>query len=44
MISTSIVLPEIQEHGWEAYGTIDWVNQPFPDDINELLLVNKDES
>jgi hypothetical protein len=32
----SILLPEIHD------GSIGWVDQPFPDDINELLL-NEDE-
>jgi len=38
-----IEIPSITNHGWVADGSIDWIENPFPDDITELLL-NEDES
>ena len=34
--------PSVTEHGWNQYAHIIWIDEPFPDDINELSL--NDES
>ena len=37
-----ILLPNIDEHGWQADGSIDWIKEPYPDGIYNLLIEQND--
>ena len=37
-------LPQIEEHGWNAYGSIVWITEPYPEDISDLLMNHSLES
>ena len=32
-----ILFPSIEEHGWQADCSINWIEEPFPDDISDFL-------
>ena len=32
--------PELLESGWEANGEIQWVNDIYPDKVNQILLIS----
>ena len=38
----SLSLPDIFDHIWDEDGRIKWIQQPFPDDITELLMFDND--
>ena len=38
-----IELPEISDYGWNEDGTIEWIVQPYPDEICDLLVQVVDE-
>ena len=38
-----IKLPEISDHGWNEDGTIEWIVQPYPHEICNLLVQVDDE-
>ena len=40
--SAQISFPNIDEHGWQADGSIDCITEPYPDDIYNLLLEQND--
>ena len=40
--SAQISLPNIDDHGWQADGGIDWITEPYPDGIYNLLLEQDD--
>ena len=42
--SAQISLSNIDENGWHADGTINWITEPYPDDISDLLLQENEES
>ena len=38
-----IEFPPIEENGWIADGSIQWVNDRFPDDVEDLLVQSDDD-
>ena len=40
---TRMIPEEPQFHGWMTDLQIDWIDEPFPDDIVELLMGKEDE-
>ena len=32
-----MLFPSIEEHGWQADCSINWIEEQFPDDISDLL-------
>ena len=37
----SFELPSIADHGWDQNANIWWIKEPFPKDIEEILISNK---
>ena len=37
----SFELPNIADHGWDQNANIWWIKEPFPKDIEEILISNK---
>ena len=33
-----INVPDLKDHGWNSDGEIQWLDDAFPDDINEMLF------
>ena len=33
-----LILPNIEEHGWNTDGSIAWILDPYPEDILDLLM------
>ena len=40
--SAQILSPNIYEHGWQEDSSIDWIKEPYPDGIYNLLLEQDD--
>ena len=40
--SAQISLPHIDEHGWQVDGSIDWMTEPYPNGMYNLLLEQDD--
>ena len=36
--SAQISLPNVDEHGWQVDGGIDWIMEPYPGGIYNLIL------
>ena len=36
-------LESIDDHGWHADGNINWITEPYPEDINDLLLEESED-
>ena len=41
-LCASLSLPDITDHGWDEDDRIKWLQQPFPDDITELLMFDNE--
>ena len=39
-----LILPNIEEHGWNTDGSIAWILDPYPEDFLDLLINNENES
>ena len=39
-LCASFSLPDITDHGWYEDGLIKWIQQTFPDDITDLLMLD----
>ena len=39
-----LILPNIEEHGWNTDGSIAWILDPYPEDILDLLMNDENES
>ena len=39
-----LILPNIEEHGWDTDGSIAWILDPYPEDILDLLMNDENES
>ena len=37
----SFELPSIADHGWDQNANIWWIKEPFPKDIEEILISDK---
>ena len=35
-------LPNVDRHGWQVDGGIDWITEPYPDGIYNLILEQDD--
>ena len=41
-LCASLSLPDVTDHRRDEDGPIKWIQQPFPDDITELLMFDND--
>ena len=37
-------LPPMEEHGWNADGSIMWITETYPEDVSKLLINDEDDS
>ena len=40
-LEPSFELPSIADHGWDQNANIWWIKEPFPKDIEKILITNK---
>ena len=38
-----LILPNIEEHGWNTYGSIAWILDAYPEDILDMLMNDENE-